>query len=185
MAPKRRVSTLENEDPEFKRDEARVADAMALFARISCYPSAPQSEGGDSVTAALASSRELVAYEAQRAIDIGTLFEPPCQKCGVKKDCLIDVSTLTGRRRTFRCQSCIVGKIACSNADRAVAANASWRRFLAMGQGRGDLGREWKERVTAQEDRARAQKQARLNRQGLAEDKRSDQVSFREVPYAV
>lgn len=183
MPVKRRISGPESEDPNFERDRSRIADAVALHARIESYPKPPEPVAGDSVSSQLAYSRALIAYEAQRAVDLGVLFEPSCAKCGVKKECTVDISTLVGRRRTFRCQSCIVGKIACGNASRAVEANERWRRYLAMGQGCGDLGREWQERVAAQPARDRGRKQARIDQEETLSHKRLDQVSMRAVPY--
>lgn len=54
-----------------------------------------------------------------------------------------------------------------------------------MGQGRGELGREWRERVLAHGEQERTKKQARIDRQNAVEDRRLDQVSCREVPYAI
>lgn len=174
---------MEDDDPNFERDRARIADAVALYDKIEAYPKAPVLENGESTVNVLAHSRALIAYEAQRATDLGVLFEPACAKCGIKKDCVVDISTLVGRRRTFRCKSCVMGKVACGNADRAADAHERWRKYLAMGQGRGDLGIEWRERVAAQAARERSRKQARLEREHVLDNKRVDQVSLRAVPY--
>lgn len=182
---KRRVSAMGDEDPEFERDKTRIREALELYDRIQAYPAPPESVAGDSVTDLLAHGRALIAYESKRAEDIGMLFEPPCAKCGVKKECLIDISTLVGKRRTFRCKACVIGKVSCGNAGDAAEANASWRKYVAMGQGRGELGRSWRERVMAQNERDRVKKQARLDKQSATDDKRVDQVRFREAPYAV
>lgn len=180
---KRRATAVEDEDATFERDKLRIADALALFCRIEAYPQPPTLENGESTTSVLAHSRALIAYEAQRAVDLGLLFEPPCSKCGVKKECVIDISTLVGRRRTFRCKACVMGKVACGNADKAIEAHARWPRYLAMGQGRGDLGREWSKRVAANSIREWGRKQARMDRDQAMTEKRSDQVRFRALAY--
>lgn len=177
MPPKRRAAEVED-DNSFARDLARVQFSMELAERVSQYPSPPARDEELSSTEAKAYARELIDYEVDRAEALGVPFLPPCKKCGPKKECQIDVTGLEGKRRVFKCASCIRGKNPCSNSDLAASRNERFRRFVAMGKMQGELGLDWKMRLDAHAERERSRKQAKIERVEAREEKKSDQVSI-------
>lgn len=123
-------------------------------------------------------ARDIVDYEVERAEALGVLFLPPCKKCGPKKECQIDITGLEGKRRVFKCASCIRGKNPCSNSDLAASRNERFRRFVAMGKMQGEVGLDWKLRVDAHAVSEASKKRAKIERLEAREEKKADQVSI-------
>lgn len=171
---RKQKSTDEDDDDNFDADQVKIHDALELAARVASYTGPPVKGTMLGESELREFNRNLIAYEAKRALDIGLDFLPSCTKCKEKKSCKIDISGLEGKRRVFKCSACIVGKTTCTNAQEAKSAYESWQKYLAMGQDRGKPGQEWRLRVNARHLAKQIRKQARLEKKSRKKRVRDD-----------